>query len=72
VLHGADSRHDVEGPDVYLTNGVFLYRLVEVVATGPYEVVELEDCYRLDVVRVPASELRARRLRVVTPAPADG
>jgi hypothetical protein len=33
--------------------------------------VELEDCYRLDVVEVPVSDLRAGRLRVVTPAIAD-
>jgi hypothetical protein len=30
------------------------------------EIVEIEDCYWLDAARVPISELRARRLRVVT------
>ena len=29
---------------------------------------DLEDCYWLDVVRVSLRELRARQLRVVTPA----
>ena len=28
---------------------------------------EVEDCYGLDVVRVPMGDLLARRLRVVTP-----
>ena len=53
---------------VYLTNEVFLYRVVGVVAGAADEMVELEDCYLLDVVRVPTRELRERRLRVVTPA----
>jgi hypothetical protein len=53
---------------VYLTDEVFLYRVVGSVASGVDEVVELEDCYGLDVVRVPVSELRSRRLRVVTTA----
>ena len=54
--------------DVYLTDEVFLYRVYEVLMTGAGEMVDLEDCYWLDVVRVPVHELRARRLRVVTPA----
>ena len=58
----------LDGPvGVYLTNGSFLYRVVGVVANGTGAVVELEDCYGLDIVRVPARELRARRLRLVTP-----
>jgi len=46
---------------------VFLYRVV-----GPLrrDGVLLEDCYGLDLVRVTASELHARRLRVVDPEPA--
>ena len=52
---------------LYLTDEVFLYRVVG----GVDETVELEDCYGLDVVRVPVSDLRARRLRVVT-AQAEG
>jgi hypothetical protein len=51
----------------YLTDEVFLYRVYDVLVTAAGEMVEVEDCYRLDVVRVPVNELRARRLRVVTP-----
>ena len=53
---------------VYLTDEVFLYRVVDVPATGAGEVADLEDCYWLDVVRVPMSDVLARRLRVVKPA----
>jgi hypothetical protein len=52
----------------YLTNEIFLYRIVDRVVGGADEIVELEDCYGLDVVRVPAEELRARGLRVVMSA----
>jgi hypothetical protein len=52
----------------YLTNGVFLYRVVGHAMSAAAEIVELEDCYGLDVVCVPAEDLRARGLRVVTPA----
>jgi hypothetical protein len=52
---------------VYLTDGVFLYRFVRLVATTSGQHVELEDCYLLDVVRVPVTEFRARGLDVVTP-----
>ena len=51
--------------DTYLTDGAFLYRVIAHVDG----IVELEDCYRLDVVQVPAHDLQQRRLRVVTPAP---
>jgi len=54
---------------VYLTDGVFLYRVDDLLVTGAGEMVDLEDCYRLDVVRVPVNDLRARRLQVVTPTP---
>jgi hypothetical protein len=47
---------------------VFLCRVVDVLASGAGETADLEDCYQLDVVRVPIVDLRARRLRVVTPA----
>ncbi len=53
---------------VYLTNEVFLYRVVGLAGNGADEVVELEDCYGLDIVTVAATDLYARRLRVVTPA----
>jgi hypothetical protein len=52
---------------MYLTDEVFLYRVVDVLATGAGEMAELEDCYWLDIVRVPVSDVLARRLRVVTP-----
>jgi hypothetical protein len=55
------------GAGVYLTDGIFLYRLVESAAVAQDDVVELEDCYLLDVVRVLVSDLRGRGLRVVTP-----
>lgn len=58
----------LDGVSTYLTDGVFLFRVVGVVASGTDEMVALEDCYWLDVVHVPLSDLRARRLRVVTPA----
>jgi hypothetical protein len=56
---------------VYLTDGIFLYRVVGVGGSGSFAAVELEDCYGLDVVRVPAADLHPRRLRVVTPAPSE-
>ena len=54
--------------DVYLTNEVFLYRVVGLAGSGADEVVELEDCYGLDTVKVAAMDLNARQLRLVTPA----
>ena len=57
---------------MYLTDEVFLYRVVGLVASGVGEMVELEDCYWLDVVRVPVRDIRARRLRVVRPVPVQG
>lgn len=61
----------LDGAGVYLTNEVFLYRVVRFVVTAVGGMVELEDCFGLDVVRVPLAELRSRGLRVVTPARAD-
>jgi hypothetical protein len=55
----------------YLTDEIFLYRVVRVVVTGADELIDLEDCYLTDVVRVPVTDVRARRLRVVTPSPAE-
>jgi hypothetical protein len=52
---------------VYLTDGVFLYRVARLFVDGADVTVELEDCYRLDVVEVSMSDLRARGLRLVTP-----
>jgi len=59
------------GPGLYLTDEVFLYRLVELVATPQEDVVRLEDCYLLDVVEIPISHVRKRRLRVVIPMRVD-
>jgi hypothetical protein len=56
---------------IYLTDGTFLYRVDEVVATDAGDVADLEDCYHLGVVRVPLDDLRARRLRLVTPDVAE-
>jgi hypothetical protein len=69
--HRDDHRRTADGDGIYLTDEVFLYRVVRFVAGGENR-VDLEDCYRLDVVRVPMTRLRARRLRAVTPAPAEG
>ena len=72
ALQGADRQCQTAcaaGVGMYLTNGVFLYRVVGVVAGGAEEIVDLEDCYRMDVGRIPISDLRARGLRVVTPSP---
>ena len=59
----------VDQVGVYLTDGVFLYRVDDVLVTRAGEMADLEDCYWLDIVRVPVNDLRARRLRVVTPTP---
>ena len=69
TLHRADDDGHIGGAGAYLTDEVFLYRVVGFAAGG---MVELEDCYWLDVVRVPVRGLRARGLRVVTPAPVEG
>jgi hypothetical protein len=58
----------IETPGVYLTDEVFLYRVVGSIAGGVDPVVEVEDCYCLDVVRVAVSALRSRQLRVVAAA----
>ena len=52
----------------YLTNEVFLYRVVDIGTTAFGATADIEDCYRLDVVRVAASDLAGRRLRIVTAA----
>jgi hypothetical protein len=54
---------------IYLTNGVFLYRFVGLVGGAADDTVELDDCYRLDVVRVSFTELCGRQLRLVAPEP---
>jgi hypothetical protein len=52
---------------MYLTDEIFLYRVVDLLLTEAGDVADLEDCYGLDVVRVPLRTLQARGLRVVTP-----
>lgn len=70
---GPEGHRDVEldGAGAYLTDGVFLYRVVRHVPSAAGELVALEDCYALDVVRVPLVELRERGIRVVTRAAVD-
>jgi hypothetical protein len=40
--------------------------------TGRQEVADIEDCYQLDVVRVPMGDLLARGLRLVGSRSPDG
>jgi hypothetical protein len=54
---------------MYLTDETFLYRVIGLTASADGGTVELEDCYRLDVVEVGVRELQARGLRPVTPSP---
>ncbi len=61
-----------DGSDTYLTDGVFLYRVVRSVSSGAGELVEIEDCFLLGVVRVQRADLRSRGLRVVMPSSAGG
>jgi hypothetical protein len=58
-----------DGAGLYLTNDVFLYRVVRSLASDRGAMVVLEDCYSLDVVRVPIPEFHARGLRVVAAPP---
>ncbi len=53
---------------LYVTDDVFLFRVVGVVDTDAGEMVELEDCWGLDVVQVPINASRLLGLRVVLPA----
>jgi hypothetical protein len=38
-----------------------------VVVTESGEMADIEDCYWLDIVRIPIGDLLARRLRIVAP-----
>jgi hypothetical protein len=51
---------------LYLTNEVFLYRVIGVSAGETGDMVELEDCYSLDIARIPIQDFRSRSLRVVS------
>ena len=59
---------EIDGVGVYATDGVFLYRVIGIVPSEEDDLVELEDCYGLDVVRVAVADFNARRLRAVTGA----
>jgi hypothetical protein len=72
VLTREGVRSTIDGTDIYLTNEVFLYRIIGMAADQPGEIVELEDCYTLSVALVPLRDLSARRLRVVMPASGEG
>ncbi|MGZ4232539.1 MAG: hypothetical protein ACXVUE_05165 [Solirubrobacteraceae bacterium] len=71
MLPGA-SAAEIHEAGVYLTDEVFLYRVLALVPSEGDPLVELEDCYGLDVVRVPIADVNARRLRVVTPMSVRG
>jgi hypothetical protein len=66
TLPGA-SAAEIDEAGVYATDGVFLYRVIGLVPNEKDDLVEIEDCYGLDVVRVPVADVNARRLRRVTP-----
>jgi hypothetical protein len=53
---------------LYVTDEAFLFRVVGLVDTDAGEMVELEDCFGLDVVQVPITEPRLLRMRVVMTA----
>ena len=58
-------------PGMYLTDEVFLYRVVGLVATEAGGDGRTRGLPRLDVVHVPVSDVSTRCFRVVTAAPAD-
>lgn len=67
-VSAATADDGTEARSLYLTDGVSLYRFLGAAAGGLGEMIELEDCRSLAVAVVPIGDLRARRLRVVTPA----
>jgi hypothetical protein len=52
----------------YLTDGVELYRSLGAIPSAVGEMIGLENCHTLDVTLCRIAELRARQLRIVTPA----
>jgi hypothetical protein len=56
-----------EGEPATLTDGELRSRLFGAVASGMGQRVGLENCHSPDVTRLPIGELRAQRLRAVTP-----
>lgn len=63
--------HRTRHANVYLTDEVFLYRIAGLLVGRRSQVVELEDCYSLDVIRVSMNDLGERHLRVVRPSVTD-
>jgi hypothetical protein len=56
----------------YLTDGTNLYRVVDALrGSRGHAVVGVEDCRSLELILLPADELRALRLRPVRPAAAS-
>ena len=55
----------------YLTDGINLYRVMDAPRDSRgHAVVGVEDCRSLELILLPADELRALRLRPVCPAAA--
>ena len=54
-------------PSRYLTDGVNLYRYVGTIPSSMGHMIGLENCHTLDLTLWPVDELRALRLRGVTP-----
>ncbi len=54
-------------PSRYLTDGVNLYRYVGTIPSAVGHMVGLENCHSLDLALWPVAEMRALRLRGVTP-----
>ena len=68
VAESGTAAERADQPGRYLTDGINLYRCLGTIASGPGQLVGLEDCRSLEVVLVPVGDLRARRLRCVVPA----
>ena len=67
LIHSASGMTHSLAIGMYLTNETFLYRVVGLRTNADPEVVELEDCFLLDIVHVPKSQVTQRRLRLVAP-----
>lgn len=50
-----------------MTNEFFRYRVISVATSDAGYMVEFENCFLLDVARVPIDDFKARRLRALTP-----
>ncbi len=65
---GVITEHASEPSSQYLTDGVKLYRYVGTIPSPMGHMIRRENCHSLDVTLSPIGELRAERLRTVTPA----